>query len=110
MRRFAICCVLLLLAGTTAHAERTCDLEDRAYDEKLQEDETVTISGHIIDRRDPDSGGNYSYEVQDSCGSAIIGWNRPIACNGTISVTGRYKGVDVEAMALAIWVTRFNCR
>lgn len=110
MRRFPICCALLL-ASTAARAERVCDLEDRYFDDRLQDSEVVTIQGRIVETYDRDEDGNYSYDVKDSCGTAYILWDRPIACSGTITVTGKFdEETSDDEMAISLWVTRFSCQ
>jgi hypothetical protein len=112
MLRIVTCCIVLLLASTAARAERICDLEDRFLDaDTLSDGDTVTISGRIVETYDRDKDGTYAYDIEDSCGVAFVSSKRPIACSGTVTVTGEFdEEASDEELAISIWATRFSCR
>lgn len=104
---------LLLLAGMDlAHAEPICDLWYKADSGQLRDGATVSIRGRIVGSWAPDSDGNYSYEIEDTCSdAAFVTSERPINCRGQVTITGKFNQLAFWGMmgTVAIWVTQASC-
>lgn len=105
--------MLTAMMCVAAQAERICDVRSQP----LSDGDMITIKGRIVSSPSGrDDNGDYEYEIEDSCGLAVVTSRARIQCNGTVTISGSYDEeysdyLEVfEEGDVALTATHVTCR